>query len=163
MEYDNECSVHGTFSGQVCVSCAEVPTDNDCNLHGPFHGMVCPVCYGVAKGASILAGNPPDSIDHTYTGTLEREIERLLGERLTLQSRLALLENVFPMQDGPPIPWALAEKIYAGYVAVFGGDQPLQQIADRGGFGWGEVADMWRNLTTRDRFRAALDAGKEGV
>lgn len=61
--------------------------DNNCNLHGPFHGMVCSICFNVAKGMEILASNPPDIIDHTYTGTLEREIEILLNERRDLFSR----------------------------------------------------------------------------
>jgi hypothetical protein len=93
MEDDNECSVHGPFVGQVCVSCATIPPDNECNLHGAFHGMVCEICFGIAKGAEILASNPPDEVDHTYTGTLEREIERLLRERGVLQSRVAALEG----------------------------------------------------------------------
>ena len=84
---DNECSVHGKFNGQVCVSCAQSP-DNECNLHGPFHGMVCPICFDVAKGAAILVNNPPDEIDWSYVGTLEREIERLLNERCCLIDRL---------------------------------------------------------------------------
>jgi hypothetical protein len=44
----------------------------------------------------------------------------------------------FPMQNGPSIPWALAEWIYAeGYRFS---SQSLERVAERGGFGWAEVA-----------------------
>ena len=56
-----------------------------------------------------------------------------------LESELALLRREFPMQDGPPIPWRLAEEIYAVYHDVYGNDQTLERLAERGGFGWGEI------------------------
>lgn len=63
----------------------------------------------------------------------------------------------FPMQDGPPIPWFLAEAIYE-HVYRFGG-QTLERLAERGGFGWGEVKDLWvdrnRQWRTTDAHRAA--------
>lgn len=51
----------------------------------------------------------------------------------------------FPMQDGPDIDWITAEKIYAVYSGLYGTDQSLERIAERGGFGWKEVALMWNS------------------
>ena len=48
------------------------------------------------------------------------------------------------MQDGPPIPRYLAEAIYAGYAAQFGKSQSLDRLLERGGFGWDEVAALWK-------------------
>lgn len=65
-------------------------------------------------------------------------------------------DRMFPMQEGPAIPWKLAEQIYAGYVALNGsGSQTLERIAERGGFGWGEVAFMWGKNRSRDAMLAA--------
>lgn len=48
----------------------------------------------------------------------------------------------FPMQDGPPIPWCLAEIIYEHlYCSTY---QSLERLGERGGFGWSEVAYMWK-------------------
>ena len=45
----------------------------------------------------------------------------------------------FPMQDGPNIPWWLAEIVYKAYSRLFGNSQSLERLAERGGFGWAEV------------------------
>lgn len=65
-----------------------------------------------------------------------------------------MTERQFPMLDGPPIPWSLAEVIYAGYAVAHGREQSLERIADRRGFGWAEVAILWRN---RHAMRAMMD------
>ena len=38
-----------------------------------------------------------------------------------------------------PIPWAVAERAYAAYSARYGNDQTLERMAERGGFGCGEM------------------------
>ena len=43
------------------------------------------------------------------------------------------------MQNGPDIHWDTAEEIYKQYVKLFGNQQSLERIAERGGFGWSEV------------------------
>ena len=53
-------------------------------------------------------------------------------------------DQSFPMQDGPNIPVFLAEQIYEVYRSLYGDGQGLQVIASRGGFGWDEVAYMWK-------------------
>lgn len=68
--------------------------DNECNLHGTFHGIVCAVCCDVAKGASILAGNPPDIVDHTLVGTLEREIGSLESQLCRAREALQRIRSV---------------------------------------------------------------------
>lgn len=46
----------------------------------------------------------------------------------------------FPMMAGPPIPWFMAQAIHEH---LYHNSQALEQIAERGGFGWDEVAYMW--------------------
>jgi len=59
------------------------------------------------------------------------------------EDRKQQLSNLrpFPMQDGPPIPWFIAEAIYTHLYRSTG--QTLERLAQRGGFGWAEVAYMW--------------------
>ena len=52
----------------------------------------------------------------------------------------------FRMQNGPSIPWALAEVIYAGYSRLYGTSQSLERLNERGGFGWAEVAHIAKEL-----------------
>jgi hypothetical protein len=77
-------------------------------------------------------------------------LEELLDDRITdveheytrrkeAEAKLEAMERQFPMQNGPSIPWPLAEKIYVAYQAAFGSQQSLKRLAERGGFGWAEV------------------------
>lgn len=66
-------------------------------------------------------------------------------------------ERQFPMQNGPPIPWSLAEILYVGYSAQFENGQSLERLAERGGFGWGEIEEMWKNRACR-LFRPAIES-----
>lgn len=57
-----------------------------------------------------------------------------------------------PLRPGtrPPgtVPWGVAELAYAAYVARFGRSQSLERLAERGGFGHGEMdlfAPGWRD------------------
>lgn len=59
------------------------------------------------------------------------------------------------MQDGPRIPWSVAEQVYAKYVELHGNIQSLEEIDRRGGFGWAEVAFMFRHPLSRDIARVA--------
>jgi hypothetical protein len=52
------------------------------------------------------------------------------------------LSRRFPMLDGPDIDWVTAEKIHVMYKALYTNGQTLEHIAERGGFGWGEVRLM---------------------
>ena len=67
------------------------------------------------------------------------------------QYELDKLNNkLFPMQDGPDIPWWLGELIwetlYAKVSPASARDQDARRIAERGGFSWEEVSIMWKNL-----------------
>lgn len=45
------------------------------------------------------------------------------------------------------IPWVVAEKAYAEYVKQHGTRQSMERLAQRGGFGWGEMDRLhpdWR-------------------
>lgn len=48
-------------------------------------------------------------------------------------------ERQFPMQDGPSIPWSLAERIYYVYTGLYGEGQGMERLAQRGGFSWAEI------------------------
>lgn len=84
------------------------------------------------------------------------------------QAELARLrERPFPMQDGPPIPWSLAERIYFVYADLFGTSQSLERLAERGGFGWSEIPHLRTDYRSKyGRFPdwtatlAALEAGE---
>jgi hypothetical protein len=61
-------------------------------------------------------------------------------------------ESLFPLQrqrdcePGPlQIPWSVAEKAYSAYVAQYGRGQSLMRLAERGGFGWGEMDTLYPN------------------
>ena len=55
----------------------------------------------------------------------------------------------FPMQDGPDVDWVTAEKIYEIYSELYGTEQSLERLAERGGFGWGEVAFLVKRRKSR--------------
>lgn len=69
----------------------------------------------------------------------------------------------FPLQmssraksaEGPrTVPWSIAEAAWDVYAARYGREQSVERLAERGGFGWGEM-DMflpgWRELAQKAR------------
>ena len=59
-------------------------------------------------------------------------------------------ERTFPLQvckdiePGPKhIPWSIAEKAYGVYVGKYGRCQSLERLAERGGFGWDEMDNLY--------------------
>lgn len=71
-------------------------------------------------------------INYLCAFCLNEEVEKLEVENKLLFRR-------FPMQDGPDIDWATAEKIYEIYSFLYGKSQTLERLAERGGFGWAEI------------------------
>ena len=64
--------------------------------------------------------------------------------------------KMFPMQGGPPIPWENAEAVYADYSYLYGTDQSLERLAERGGFYYGElpvIAQRAEERRARERLR----------
>lgn len=56
----------------------------------------------------------------------------------------------FPMLDGPAIPWPLAWEVYAMDRANNSPNgQSLERIAERGGYGWAEVAYLFKEFKRR--------------
>jgi hypothetical protein len=55
----------------------------------------------------------------------------------------ALRARDFPIQEGDAIPWAWAEKAYVTYARLFGKQQSLERLAERGGFGLVEWACLY--------------------
>lgn len=66
---------------------------------------------------------------------------------------------MYPIQDGPDIPWAVAEEAYLEYVKRYGREQSIERMAERGGFGRREVGALLR----RDPFcmTAETPAGRQ--
>ena len=61
---------------------------------------------------------------------------------LDQQETIDKLSRRFPMLDGPDIDWIAAEEIYVLYLFLYGNDQTLEKIAERGGCGWSETSHM---------------------
>lgn len=57
--------------------------------------------------------------------------------------------TLFPMQRGPAIPWSMADKIYEAYSALYGTQQSVERLAERGGFSWREVEVIFAELKKR--------------
>jgi hypothetical protein len=73
---------------------------------------------------------------------------------MTVLRRQSNADRLFPMGDGPPLPWPVAEAIYGHtYYVLFGG-QTLERLAERGGGGYGEIAYCWKRLTAEQKARA---------
>ncbi|WP_374029799.1 hypothetical protein [Bdellovibrio bacteriovorus] len=55
-------------------------------------------------------------------------------------------EKKFPIQDSNGcrgwIPWSVAEKAYQVYSFLFGTDQSIEKLAQRGGFSWLELGHL---------------------
>lgn len=68
-----------------------------------------------------------------------------LTEKLNAELEAAQLgsEKMFPIQRSNPIPWVEAERAYRQYAKLFGNEQSLERIAQRGGFGIEEFACLW--------------------
>ena len=71
----------------------------------------------------------------------------------------SLTEKVerFPMQNGPPITMKTARIVYAIYSSLYGTDQSLKRLGERGGFGWAEVEAITKEFIKR-RGRVTYDA-----
>lgn len=102
---------------------------------------------------NVLASRLPPSrtrlriTELAQTEDLRREPEAPAAEGDGQKPRL------FPMQDGPPIPWPLAEAIYAHLYRH--SSQSLERLAAGGGLGWSEVAFIWSNKwSTLERRKA---------
>lgn len=57
------------------------------------------------------------------------------------------------MAEGkPPLPWLLAEAIYREmYVLLYGREQSLERIAERGGFSYSEIEYMAGRLEDQEK------------
>ena len=58
--------------------------------------------------------------------------------------------KMFPLQTqrdyapGPrEIPWSVAQLAYGKYSLLYGSSQSLEELAQRGGFGWGEMDQLY--------------------
>ncbi len=54
-----------------------------------------------------------------------------------------MTDKRFPIQDVGTVAWAAAEHAFSNYAQRYGTDQSLMRIAQRGGFGLGEFADLF--------------------
>lgn len=51
----------------------------------------------------------------------------------------------FPIQNVGMIPWSVAERAYEVYAMRRGRAQSIERMAERGGFGLGELGDLLQN------------------
>ncbi len=75
-------------------------------------------------------------------------------------------ERMFPVQDGPWIPWTVAEQVYEVYSHLYGTFQSLERLAERQGFDTCEVElflrirkepkDYGRELARQERWRETV-------
>lgn len=63
----------------------------------------------------------------------------------------------FPIQQGFPIPWELAERAYLYYAERFGSDQSLERLAQRGGFGMQEFACLLARHFPQEGHRECIE------
>lgn len=49
-----------------------------------------------------------------------------------------------PRREAGWVPWAIAEEAYKVYSKRYGKDQPLERLAQRGGFSWSELVELLR-------------------
>jgi hypothetical protein len=50
------------------------------------------------------------------------------------------LQTDWDVKPGPvSVPWPVADRAWAAYSARYGRDQSVERLAQRGGFGWGEM------------------------
>lgn len=91
-----------------------------------------------------------DAFDHLWaiheghkgvSATCDENISALI----VANARVAELEKdkTFPLLDGPRISWSIAAKAYEKYASLYGTGQPLKRIAERGGFGVGEMDEFY--------------------
>jgi hypothetical protein len=77
----------------------------------------------------------------------EREwTERVIPKLILEKAEDEVEERRFPIQDCGTIPWEAAERAYETYVKYFGGNQSLEQWAERGGFGVEEFCLLYRGI-----------------
>ena len=98
----------------------------------------CPFCSG--KGVHTLGASGPGG-NTEYFGCGACEVDFPTAEEWN--TRPVSEEKIFPMLDGPDIPWSLAEEIYEKYHVLYH-EQTLERLAERGGFGWEEVKHLWK-------------------
>jgi len=78
-----------------------------------------------------------DLLDELDSATAERDESRKNQARR------------FPIQRGVSVPWCEAERAYAIYQKMFGNEQTLERLAQRGGFGEQEFACLWHGGTCK--------------
>lgn len=52
-------------------------------------------------------------------------------------------EKRFPIQGGLTVSWEAAERAYEHYAKLYGRQQSLERLAQRGGFGIREFVELW--------------------
>lgn len=72
------------------------------------------------------------------------------------------LQTQREVEPGPrEIPWSVAEIAYGEYSRQYGNSQTLERLAERGGFGWGEMDKLypdWRKAVSEiEILKVALD------
>lgn len=76
-------------------------------------------------------------------------IDSMEGRCYFSEDDCELVSEFFPMQNGPAIPWSTAEIIYDAYAKLFGTNQTMTKLAERGGFCWSEIPIIRKDYKRR--------------
>lgn len=165
-----------------CAGCGE--EDIDGQQVSTIRGWLCESCLAekLAAGDEALAATEKLQADFIRTqferdearrqlaraqdtarfgADLAEELERKLDEARANVERLQDKQKMAPVQGySAGIPWSLHRRAWDAYAARCGRDQSPERIAERGGFGTGEL-DMfvpgWRDEVSEiKRLRGAL-------
>lgn len=93
---------------------------------------------------------------------LDETLLRVAKERdAALAEVERLTSRQFPIQGYGSIPWHIAQKAYGAYAAKYGTRQSLERLAERHGFGVGEMDELyppWRDeVDENKRLRSAIE------
>lgn len=100
---------------------------------------------GIRFGMMSSSDKPEPYLAHTWDENSDHErMFREWSDSIGWEEQLAKSKARFPMIDGPQINEETALDIYRMYCCLHSNGQTLERIRERGGFGWSEVALIWK-------------------
>jgi len=102
------------------------------------------ICYCKCDDSPVRVEGKKESLYRTWLDSRYKKV----AER---QAKEAKSARVFRMQDGPDLPWSVAEQIYAMYSELYGTSQSMERISERGGFCYEEVSFLTKELKRKGK------------
>ncbi|KKN58410.1 hypothetical protein LCGC14_0552230 [marine sediment metagenome] len=100
---------------------------------------------GMVQEIASLKDQVAELVETRATALREHANEKLKKIDKEFTRRIGMSERMFPIQDGPWIPWSVAEQVYEVYSYLYGTSQSLEGLAERHGFGVAEV-EVWLSV-----------------